>query len=202
MNKEVLKMVVVLTIVAAVAATSLAKIYDLTKDAIAESKRQEMLRAIKTVLPPYDNEPDQDTVELIAGKNKKGEDVIKVFYLGRKEGKLQGIAFKSSTMEGYSGFIEVMVGVDPFGIVTAIEVLTHAETPGLGDKIVKPSYTKIFKGKSLTNAKWLVKKDGGEFDEFTGATISPRAVTKAVKDGLEFFKANKDKIINKNVAEL
>lgn len=196
MNKDVIKMVIVLTIVTAIAAASLAQVYDLTKDAIAESKRQEMLRAIKTVLPPFDNEPDQDTFEIISGKDRKGRDVKTIFYLGRKGGILQGAAFKSSTKEGYSGLIEVMVGSDPSGKVTGIEILTHAETPGLGDKIIWKSYRDKFIGKTLKNTKWLVKKDGGDFDEFTGATISPRAVTRAVKDGLEFFVKNRAKIIN------
>lgn len=193
-------MVVVLTIVTAIAAVSLAKVFDLTKDAIAESKRQETLKAIKTVLPPYDNEPDKDTVELVSGKDKKGNDIKTRFYLGKKDGKILGAAFKTSTMEGYSGLIEIMVGVDPSGIVTAIEIISHAETPGLGNRIETPAFKDNYKGKSLDNAKWLVRKDGGDFDQFTGATISPRAVTRAVRDGLKFFAANSDKIIHQTGA--
>ncbi len=195
MNRDLLKMALVVTIVTAIAAASLAKIYDITKDRIAEQKRLEMLRAIKTVLPPFDNEPDQDTIELVSGKDKKGNDVKVTFYIGKKDGQVIGAAFKSSNMEGYSGFIEVMVGVDPTATVTAIEVLSHAETPGLGDKIAFTWFEDMYKGKNLQNTKWLVKKDGGDFDQLTGATISPRAVTKAVKDGLEFFVAHQNEIL-------
>lgn len=195
MNKDLFKMVMVVTIVTAVAAVLLAQTYDATKDRIAEAKRQEMLRAIKTVLPEFDNEPDKDLVELVKGKDKKGRDVKVSFYRGKKGGELVGIAFKSWSMEGYSGFIEVMVGVDPSGTVSAIEILTHAETPGLGDKITQTWFEDHYKGKNLENAKWLVKKDGGDFDQLTGATISPRAVTQAVKEGLEFFVKNKSEIV-------
>ena len=193
---NIVKMVVALTIVTAIAAASLAKVYDSTKDAIAEAKRQEMLRAIKTVLPSYDNEPDKDFVDLISGKDRKGREVITSFYRGKSNGETVGVAFKSSSNEGYSGLIEVMVGVDPAGTVTAIEVIAHAETPGLGDKITFPSFEKQYKGKNLDNAKWLVKKDGGDFDQLTGATISPRAVTEAVKKALDFFSKHKTEILS------
>lgn len=195
MNKDIFKMVLTLTIVSAIAASSLATIFDLTKDKIAEEKRQEMLRAISTVLPEYDNEPDKDVVELISGKDRKGQDVKVKFYRGSKDGKIVGVAFKSSTMNGYSGLIVVMVGVDPTGTVSAIEVLTHAETPGLGDKIAFPFFVKQYEGKNLQNVNWLVKKDGGDFFELTGATISPRAVTEAVKKALDFFAAHKSEIL-------
>jgi len=192
---NIIKMVFTLTLVSAIAAASLAKIYDSTKDAIAESKRQEMLRAIKTVLPVYDNEPDKDVVDIVSGKDKKGKDVLTSFYRGKVAGKIVGVAFKSSSMEGYSGLIEVMVGVDTSGTVSSIEIINHAETPGLGDKITFTSFEKQYKGKNLDNANWHVKKDGGDFDQLTGATISPRAVTKAVKEGLEFFKKHKSEIL-------
>lgn len=195
MNKDIFKMVLTLTIVSAIAAASLATIFDLTKDKIAEEKRQEMLRAIKTVLPEYDNEPDKDVVELVSGKDKKGQDIKLKFYRGSKDGKIVGVAFKSSTMNGYSGLIVVMVGVDPTGTVSAIEVLTHAETPGLGDKIAFPFFVKQYEGKNLQNVNWLVKKDGGDFFELTGATISPRAVTEAVKKALDFFASHKSEIL-------
>lgn len=188
-------MIITLTIVAGIAATALAKIYDVTKDAIAEAKRQEVLRAIKTVLPAYDNEPDKDIVELVTGRNKKGEEEKTTFYRGKKGGEFVGVAFKSLSMEGYSGLIEVMVGIDPEGTVTAIEIVSHAETPGLGDKIAFKWFEDRYKGKNLENAVWLVKKDGGDFDQLTGATISPRAVTQAVKKALDFFVANKSEIL-------
>jgi len=195
MKNSMIKMVITLTIVAALAGGILAKVYDATRDAIAEAKRQETLDAIKAVLPPFDNEPDKDVVTVSSGKDKKGNEIKTTFYLGEKNGNLVGIAFKTSTMEGYSGFIEVMVGVDAEGTISAIEILSHAETPGLGNKIVKPEFKDRFKGRNLSNTRWMVKKDGGDIDQITGATISPRAVTRAVKDGLELFTAHHDKLV-------
>jgi len=83
--------------------------------------------------------------------------------------------------------------------VTGIEILSHAETPGLGDKIAHEGFKDQFKGQSLGSADWRVKKDGGDFDQITGATISPRAVVGAVKKGLEFFGEHRQEIISQEV---
>jgi electron transport complex protein RnfG len=166
-----------------------------TREPIAEQRRQEMLRALQAVLPPADNSPDEDTVELVVGQDKRGRDVMRKFFRGRKDGQLSGLAFKVVAPDGYSGNIDVMVGIDPSGTVVGIEILSHNETPGLGDKIAFPEYKKTFAGKNLDNADWRVKKDGGEFDQITGATISPRAVVGAVRKGLEFYRDNKAEVI-------
>jgi electron transport complex protein RnfG len=106
------------------------------------------------------------------------------------------VAFKVVAPEGYSGNIEIMVGVDEAGTVSGIEILSHAETPGLGDKITHGWFKDQFKGQSLESADWRVKKDGGDFDQITGATISPRAVVGAVRAGLEFFAGHRQKIVS------
>ncbi len=109
--------------------------------------------------------------------------------------QLAGVAFKVVAPDGYSGNIFIMVGVDAGGTVTGIEILSHAETPGLGDKIEEGWFKEQFKQKNLDNADWRVKKDGGEFDQITGATISPRAIVGAVKDGLEFYRDHRQEIV-------
>ena len=96
--------------------------------------------------------------------------------------------------EGYAGNIEIMVGVKPDGTVNGIEILSQAETPGLGARITEPKFKDQFRGKNLQNADWKVKKDGGDFDQITGATISPRAVVKAIRMGLEFYKEHRAQI--------
>lgn len=194
--KEIGRLALVLTLIAAGAALILSLVEALTRAPIAETRRQETLRAIRAVLPAgIDNSPDEDTVTLAAGKDKKGRDVIHTFYRGRKEGQIAGIAFKAVASDGYSGNIFIMVGVLPDGRVHGVEILSHAETPGLGDAIELPWFKKQFSGKSLEDADWRVKKDGGQFDQITGATISPRAVVGAVKKGLEFFASNRAKIL-------
>jgi electron transport complex protein RnfG len=185
--RDILRLIVVLTCICIASAIALAKVYDLTKGPIAHQKRLEVLRAIKAVLPPYDNEPDRDMVKLAMGVDKKGEEIQGVFYRGRKEGRLNGVAFKVSSPEGYGGTIEVMVGLLPDGTVHGMEVLSHLETPGLGAKIREAKFKDRFKKRSLSNTKWAVKKDAGDIDGITGATISSRAVIKAIRGGLEFY---------------
>lgn len=189
------RLALVLTLITAGAGLVLSLVESVTREPIAEQRRQEMLRALQAVLPPADNSPDEDTVELVVGQDKRGRDVMRKFFRGRKDGQLSGLAFKVVAPDGYSGNIDVMVGIDPSGTVVGIEILSHNETPGLGDKIAFPEYKKTFAGKNLDNADWRVKKDGGEFDQITGATISPRAVVGAVRKGLEFYRDNKAEVI-------
>lgn len=185
--KDIARLVIVLTLIAAGAGLVLSLVEAVTREPIAEQRRQQTLKALQAVLPPIDNAPDTDTVSLVVGKDKKGRDVERTFYRGRKEGELSGVAFKVVAPDGYSGNIEIMVGVDGAGTVTGIEILSHAETPGLGDKIAHDWFKDQFRGQNLGSADWRVKKDGGDFEQITGATISPRAVVGAVAKGLEFF---------------
>lgn len=185
--RDILRLIVVLTCICIASAIALAKVYDLTKESIAHQKRLEVVRAIKAVLPPYDNEPDRDMVKLPMGIDKKGEAVQGVFYRGRKEGRVTGVAFKVSSPEGYGGTIDLMMGLLPDGTINGIEILSHLETPGLGAKIEEAKFKDQFKGHDLSDTKWAVKKEAGDIDAITGATISSRAVIKAIKEGLEFY---------------
>lgn len=189
------RLIMVLTLVAATAGLLLALVEAVTRAPIAEQRRQQMVRALKAVLPPVDNSPDEDVVRLAAGRDRKGQPLERIFYRGRQAGELRGIAFQVTAPDGYSGNIDIMVGVDPQGTVTGVAILRHAETPGLGDKIAFPAYTDGFRGRRLNSADWRVKKDGGDFDQLTGATISPRAVVGAIRQGLEFFRDHQAAIV-------
>lgn len=193
--KDILRLIVVLTSLCIVSAIALAKIYDLTKGPIAHQKRLEVLRAIKTVLPPYDNEPDRDRVKLPMGIDKRGKEIQRVFYRGRKDSRLIGVAFKVISPEGYGGDIEVMVGLLPNGMINGVEILSHLETPGLGAKIRGAKFKDRFKNRTLSNTAWAVRKDGGDIDGITGATISSRAVIKAIKEGLEIYRDHEASIV-------
>jgi Na+-translocating ferredoxin:NAD+ oxidoreductase subunit G len=193
--KDIARLALVLTVIAAGAALILAFVEGVTKAPIAAQHRKEMLEAIKAVLPPVDNAPDSDSVALPIGKNRKGEIVKRTFYRGRKDGALNGVAFRVVAPDGYGGPIGMMVGVDPSGHVTGVEILSSNETPGLGSRIKEKWFRQQFVGKGLDNADWRVKKDGGQFDQITGATISPRAVVKALKKGLEFFRDHRAQIV-------
>jgi len=199
--KEIVRLAIVLTVIAAGAGLILSVVEGVTRAPIAEQRRLETLKALKAVLPPIDNAPDADTVTLVTGKDKKGRDLSRTFYRGRQGEALAGVAFKVVAPEGYSGNIEIMVGITPEGTVTGIEILTHAETPGLGSKITEGWFKEQFRGKGLENADWRVKKDGGEFDQITGATISPRAVVGAVRQGLEFYRQHQEQITQSEGSE-
>jgi electron transport complex protein RnfG len=109
--------------------------------------------------------------------------------------------FNSVAPDGYNGKIHLLVGVYIDGRLAGVRVVKHAETPGLGDavEIRKSPWIDDFAGKSLTNPiqeRWRVKRDGGDFDQFTGATITPRAVVAAVRNTLLYYQQNADMIFN------
>jgi len=116
--------------------------------------------------------------------------------IAREDGKAIAAIIPAVAPDGYSGEIKLIIGVNADGSVAGVRILGHNETPGLGDKVdlKKSDWVLGFNGRSLSNPKpegWAVKKDGGEFDQFTGATITPRAVINQVKRALEFFEAAK-----------
>ncbi|MEO5378663.1 MAG: electron transport complex subunit RsxG [Magnetococcus sp. DMHC-6] len=193
---EFIKMGVILMIVATIATTILAATEEITRAPIADAKRQELLLVLKQVLPKgFNNEPDQDTLKLSdQSLDRKNKPVT--FYLAKKDGEPQAAAFVVVAPDGYSGNIEILMAVKIDGTINGVRVVSHTETPGLGDKVSVTDWPKSFEGKTQTNTKWGVKKDGGDFDQFAGATITPRAVVGAVKRGLDFFVANKNQIFS------
>jgi electron transport complex protein RnfG len=181
----------VLTVIAAVSAGVLAFISQKTEEPIANALLEEKMSAVRNVLPPFDNEPDKDTLVL----RPEGEDSVE-FYRGRKDGVIVGAAFAAVAPNGYSGEIEIMIGVDTAGVVQGIEILRHLETPGLGAKIETAAFRDKYRGKSLKNPEqWDVEKDGGTFKQITGATISSRAVTHCIARALELFDAHQAEIL-------
>jgi electron transport complex protein RnfG len=177
------KLIIVLTIICVVSAVCLAFVYKITKEPIAKQKRMEMIKAIRAVLPETTvNDPLKDKITI------KDKDI----YIGKdKNGKITGVAFKVFS-NGFGGTIEIMLGIRANdNSVNGIQILTMSETPGLGAKIEEKWFKDQFKNKNLKNTVWKVKKDGGDIDQITGATISPRAVTKAIYNGLKFFEKNK-----------
>lgn len=183
-------------VVALVASAALVFANALTQGPIAEAEARDLQASLAQVLPAgfADNDLLKDTVELTDANGTK-----KLVYLAKKNGSVAGAVFRNSA-RGYSGDIVVLMGVDAEGRTLGVRVVKHTETPGLGDKIELPKARWIldFDGKSLANLpveKWAVKKDGGVFDQFAGATITPRAVVKAVKGGLDFFAAHRGEIL-------
>jgi electron transport complex protein RnfG len=192
--KELFKLTVVLTIICALAATALALVYTITKEPIAHQQRLKKLKAIKAVQPDYDNEPDQDFIDLKTDESAEGDGGLTRFYITRQGDTPTGVVFMASAV-GYGGLIDLMVGVNPEGTITGVQVLRHTETPGLGAKITEDTFIQQFIERNLQNTKWALKKEGGDIDQISGATISPQAVVKALNQGLTFFFGNQDKIL-------
>ena len=152
-----------------------------TVDRIAANERDALLRNIRELVPnnDYDNEILDDTIELTAPDALGSSEPVTVFQ-ARKAGKPVAIVFTTIAPDGYSGEIKVLVAIRANGSLAGVRALSHKETPGLGDsiEIKRSNWVESFQGKSLSDPEpkqWKVKKDGGRFDQFTGATITPRA---------------------------
>jgi electron transport complex protein RnfG len=168
----------------------------LTVDDIAARALEDRQNSLAQVIPTtiHDNNPVTDTMVI---KDPGAREVT--VYRARKEGKVTGLAYEIYGT-GYAGEMKLMLGIAADGRVLGVRVLAHKETPGLGDKIEvkKGDWILRFDGLSLGNPpaeRWKVKKDGGQFDQFAGATITPRGVLAAIRDGLDFFAANKDQLL-------
>ena len=161
-----------------------------TEADIKAAEAADLKQSLAQVLPgEYENDLLKDTVTL-AGKD--GDVLV---YRGRRAGKVEALVYQV-VGHGYAGNIVCVMGVSREGKVLGVRVISHKETPGLGDKIepAKGDWMHSFESKWLGEPvaeKWAVKKDGGVFDQFAGATITPRGVVNAVKGGLEFFEGNK-----------
>jgi electron transport complex protein RnfG len=184
-------------VVTLVASVTLAVTAHYTRAPIAAAEARDLDASLSQVLPAEfnDNALATDTVSLTDADGAQ----VKV-YRARKDGQVRGVIYQV-TGKGYAGPVVLVMGVDRDGKILGVRVTKHAETPGLGDKIdaAKSDWVLAFNGKSLTEpppSRWAVKKDGGEFDQFTGATITPRAVVKAVKQGLAFFASHRAELLD------
>lgn len=179
---------------ALLASGALAWASNATGGAIAAAEAKDLRDSLSEVLPQgfADNDFLNDKLEI----ERDGKMVT--IYRARQGETVKGAVFKVGE-RGYAAEIQVLMAVDAEGKTLGVRVIKHAETPGLGDKIEvgKDAWIKGFDGKSLGDpaaGMWAVKKDNGVFDQFAGATITPRAVVKAVKGGLEFYGANQQQI--------
>jgi len=171
----------------------------LTMEDIAARALDDRQSSLSQVIPDsaHDNNLVKDTIVMTDDHGKE----ITV-YRARKAGKVTGVAYEILGT-GYAGEIKLMLGVDADGHVLGVRALAHKETPGLGDKIEAKKgdwilrFTGLFLGGPAPE-RWKVKKDGGEFDQFAGATITPRGVVGAIHGGLDFFAANKSTLTEAN----
>ena len=155
-------------------------VYSLTKEPIEKANKMKEVQAITEVLPPFDNDPTLDIL-FIDGLN---------YYSATNAGQPVGYAIKTFTDKGFSGRFTLMVGFKPDGTINNISVLDQRETPGLGTKMKEPKFKNQFPGKNPGNFKLKVKKDGGQIDAITAATISSRAFCDGVQRAYDGFTLN------------
>ena len=200
LQKHILRVGLLLGLFAVVATTLVAFTENNTREQIRENERQALLNGINSLITHdrYDNSILNDTLTLEA-TDALGTEEPTTLYRARNKGTDVAVVLTAVAPNGYSGKIKMLIGIYADGTLAGVRVINHKETPGLGDKIddKKSDWILQFTGLSLTNpakARWKVKKDGGEFDQFTGATITPRAVVSAVKRSLEYFSTHRDEL--------
>lgn len=193
-----LRAAALLGIAALLATALLAGIHGATADRIAARERQQALARLAAVLPPalYDNDPVADSVTVSDARLGAGAHRV---HRARRNGVPAALALTATAPDGYAGPITLIVGIDNDGVVLGVRVLAHTETPGLGDPIEerRGDWIHGFAGRSLGDPpgeRWTVRRDGGDFDAFTGATITPRAVTHAVRRVLEFHADERERL--------
>lgn len=199
MQKNILISAILLGLFAVLGTGLVAFTYDKTAPRIAENERELLLHRLHELVPAeaHDNVLDSDTINVnVASLGSKQPLTI---YRARKQGKPVAAIMTVVASEGYSGDIRLLVAIRADGELAGVRVIKHNETPGLGDAIeeTRSSWILGFAGKSLQNLsekEWHVKRDGGSFDQFSGATITPRAVVKAVHNALLYFTAHRDEL--------
>lgn len=171
-----LNMLITLLVITLVSATALGYVYELTKEPIELAKQNKNLEAVKQVVPEFDNDLNESKCQLTTD-----EGVTLDAYHAKMGDSIVGTAVKTFTNNGFSGEVWLMVGFTPDGSIYNISVLEHQETPGLGTKMSDPSFKDQFMNKNPETFKLRVKKDGGDVDAITAATVSSRGFCDAVE---------------------
>ena len=181
--------------------------HDTTAERIAQNEREALLRQLRVIVPAEqaDNDLSTDVVE-VSSPSRLGAKATSV-YRAKRGDQIVAIVLSPVVTQGYSGPIRLIVGVRRDGTLAGVRVIAHRETPGLGDKIEveRSDWIRDFKGRSLVSppsSQWRVKRDGGVFDQFTGATITPRAVVRGVKSALEYVRDNEVQLLGEPLAEM
>ncbi len=192
--------IVALAGVAAVAGALAHAVYQRTSASVDANRQAWEMRHLAEIIDPalHDNDIANDVVT-VRDADLLGGDVDRPVFRAFENGRPVGAVITTVAPRGYSGPIELLVGVLVDGRIAGVRVTAHGETAGLGDRIelANSDWIRAFDGGSLTAPppeRWRVRRDGGDFDQFTGATVTPRAVVSAVRDALLYFDAHRDEI--------
>jgi len=186
--KEILKLIGVLTLIRAAAGLLLAFTNSRTAGPIAEARQAEMRQALADVLPPFDNRPNETVCTL----QENGQ--TWTFYVARQAGAFAGAAVETSSLKGYGGTIRIMVGINADHAIHRFKILQQQETPGLGTKIADPAFQAQFASRPFRPDACRLKKDGGDIEAITGATISSRAVAEALRAAADVYTRHAEEI--------
>lgn len=195
--KNILKSAAALGLVAIAGTTLLTGVDSLTRDRIAEQERRVILEQLGQIIPEHYDNPILEDWIIFSDENHFPKQQQVLAYRARYQEKPVAVVLKFNATKGYNGNIALLVGINFNGTLRGVRVTSHKETPGLGDAIEleKSDWISAFDGRSLEDPQrqnWAVKRDSGVFDQFTGATITPRAVVEAVRLALEYFDSNRD----------
>jgi H+/Na+-translocating ferredoxin:NAD+ oxidoreductase subunit G len=191
-----------LAVVAAVLTALLALVASFTRDRIASNEQAWIKQRLDALVPPsaHDNDLLTDSVSVTAPDLLGSSQPVKI-YRARRAGSPVAAVLRPIAPDGYRGPIELLVAIGQDGRLIGVQVIRHEETPGLGDAFESRDvhWLDRFRGRSLTDPpiqRWTVRRDGGDFDAFTGATITPRAIVKAVRNALEYYQRNSKRIFD------
>jgi Na+-translocating ferredoxin:NAD+ oxidoreductase subunit G len=205
LTKSTLRTAINLLFFTVIATTILAITFNLTEAQIAQSEQAAKLKLINQIASPslYDNDLIGDAITLPPTR-QLGTENNTTAYRGRLKGHPAVVVLESIAPDGYSGKINMIVAITYDGVISGVRVVTHKETPGLGDyiDITKNAWIKLFTSASHSRYQegdWTVKKDGGQIDYMAGATITPRAVAKAVHLTLHYFEENRTNLFSAQI---
>ena len=196
--RQIIITTIILLLFAVVGTTLVAYTFEKTRDQIAANERATLLRKLHRLIPAdqHDNVLLEDTTTA-RDEALLGSDEPVMVYRARRNGEPFALVIAAIAPDGYSGSIKLLVGINVDGTLSGVRVVAHRETPGLGDAIdeTRSDWIYLFDGKSLQApdvSRWAVKKDGGNFDQLTGATITPRAVVKAARNALLYYRDHQE----------
>jgi Na+-translocating ferredoxin:NAD+ oxidoreductase subunit G len=191
-----------LAIIAAVLTALVVLVASFTRDRIASNEQAWIRQRLDALVPPatHDNDLLADSIAVIAPDLLGSSQPVKI-YRARRAGAPVAAVLRPIAPDGYRGPIELLVAIGQDGRLIGVQVIRHQETPGLGDSFESRDvhWLDSFRGRSLTDPptqRWTVRRDGGDFDAFTGATITPRAIVKAVRNSLDYYQRNSQLIFD------
>jgi len=207
MNAAMFRSGITLAVIAAICTALVALTYRGTAERIVANEQAWLERSLQPALSGlfYDSGVTESKIIIPPPHELPGSEAA-IIYRVYAEGAPVAALFVVSARDGYAGPIRILVGIDTMGVVTGVHVLEHRETPGLGDRVesTRSDWAKQFNGHSLLDPAptgWAIKGDGGQFDQLTGASVTPRAIIKAIKQTLLYFEAHSEEIFAAEILE-